>query len=181
MTYPEPRMRNFVEWYKQLFGESDGKDFKGLFPASIECTMDLHSMGQYMQDGARTMMETFIAVDNPRGNRQRITVPALEQDTDELKYLEGTGLDNINDSAMLATRLAHFAGGVPCLELRIPDLSPRTMGALFAIFETSCAIGGLMLGINPFNQPGVEAYKINLFALLGKPGFSHLKQSLVGN
>lgn len=171
VAYPEPKMRNLVEWFKQLFGESDGKQGKGLFPASIECTMDLHSMGQYMQDGARTMMETFLSVDNPRASKRRVTVPANAGNVDELKYLEGTGLDEINDNAMLATRIAHADGGVPALELRISDLSARTIGSLFAMYETSCAIGGLMLGINPFDQEGVEAYKVNLFGLLGKPGF----------
>jgi glucose-6-phosphate isomerase len=179
VTYPEPRMRNLVEWFKQLFGESDGKDGKGLFPASIECTMDLHSMGQYMQEGARSMIETFLAVDNPRGDRSRIDVPETSDNTDELSYLEGAGIDLINDTAMLATRIAHSSGGVPCLELRLSDFEPKTLGSLFAMYEASCAIGGLMLGINPFNQPGVEAYKVNLFALLGKPGFGHLKESIV--
>ena len=171
IAYPEPKMRNVVEWFKQLFGESDGKQGKGLFPASIECTMDLHSMGQYMQDGARTMMETFLAVDNPRSSTRRVTVPANSGNVDELKYLEGTGLDEINDKAMLATRIAHADGGVPALELRLDDLSAKTLGSLFAMYETSCAVGGLMLGINPFDQEGVEAYKVNLFGLLGKPGF----------
>lgn len=178
VAYPEPKMRNLVEWFKQLFGESDGKQGKGLFPASIECTMDLHSMGQYMQEGARTMMETFLSVDNPRTMKRRIKVPANAGNADELKYLEGTGLDEINNQAMLATRIAHADGGVPALELRISDLSAKTIGALFAMYETSCAIGGLMLSINPFDQPGVEAYKVNLFGLLGKPGFEDIGQKL---
>lgn len=178
IAYPEPKMRNVVEWFKQLFGESDGKQHKGLFPASIECTMDLHSMGQYMQDGARTMMETFLAVDNPRNSKRRVKVPSAAANVDELQYLEGTGLDEINDKAMLATRIAHADGGVPALELRLADLSPATIGALFAMYETSCAIGGLMLGINPFDQPGVEAYKVNLFGLLGKPGFEEIGSKL---
>ncbi len=178
VAYPEPKLRNTVEWFKQLFGESDGKQGKGLFPASIECTMDLHSMGQYLQDGARTMMETFLAVNNPRTSSRRLKVPASESNIDELKYLEGTGLDEINDSAMLATRIAHADGGVPALEIRIDDLSAKSIGALFAMYETSCAIGGLMLGINPFDQPGVEAYKVNLFGLLNKPGFEQVGKKL---
>lgn len=178
VAYPEPRMRNLVEWFKQLFGESDGKEGKGLFPASLECTMDLHSLGQYMQEGARTMMETFLAVENPRLGRSRIVVPKTGSDIDELLYLEGKGLDDVNSAAMLATRIAHADGGVPCLELRIADFSAQTVGALFAMYETSCAVGGLMLGINPFNQPGVEAYKVKLFGLLGKPGFELVQNNL---
>lgn len=178
VSYPEPRMRNLVEWFKQLFGESDGKKGLGLFPASLECTMDLHSLGQYMQDGVRSMTETFLAVDKPRGDRPSVTVPTLNSDIDELQYLEGQGLDHVNNMAMLATRLAHADGGVPCLELRLADLSPETVGSLFAMYETSCAVGGLMLGINPFDQPGVEAYKVNLFGLLGKPGFEAAKAKL---
>ena len=174
VAYPEPKMRNLVEWWKQLFGESDGKSGHGLFPASIECTMDLHSMGQYMQDGARTMMETFLAVERPRitGKGQEspaLIVPATGSNIDELKYLEGRSINEINNTALLATRVAHSQGGVPALELRLKDLSAETIGAAFAMFETACAIGGLMLGVNPFNQPGVEAYKLKMFELLGKP------------
>lgn len=174
VAYPEPKMRNLVEWWKQLFGESDGKDGQGLFPASIECTMDLHSMGQYMQDGARTMIETFLAVDRPRVvgkglEAKAVKVPSTGSNLDELQYLEGRPVDEINNTAMLATRVAHSQGGVPALELRLRDLSPETLGAAFAMFETACAVGGIMLGVNPFNQPGVEAYKLKMFELLGKP------------
>ncbi len=174
VAYPEPKMRNLVEWWKQLFGESDGKEGMGLFPASIECTMDLHSMGQYMQEGARTMMETFLAVDRPRTLRKgqetpSIKVPVTGSNLDELQYLEGRAVDTINDTAMLATRQAHSQGGVPALEIRLTDLSAETIGAAFAMFETACAVGGIMLGVNPFNQPGVEAYKLKMFELLGKP------------
>lgn len=174
MSYPEPKMRNLTEWWKQLFGESDGKDGKGLFPASLECTMDLHSLGQYMQEGPRTMMETFLAVNHPRkisANEELspVTVPNLNSNADELAYLEGRPVDDINKTAMLATRIAHSSGGVPCLELQLSDLSLKSLGALFATFETACGIGGLMLGVNPFNQPGVEAYKLKMFELLGKP------------
>jgi glucose-6-phosphate isomerase len=171
ITYPEPRMRNLVEWLKQLYGESDGKNGKGLLPVSLECTMDLHSLGQYLQEGPRSMMETFLAVENPRNSRERILVPELNHNTDELKYLENMGLDQINDAAMKATRVAHAKGGVPCLEIRTKDLSPASLGSLIAMYETSCAVGGLMLGVNPFDQPGVEAYKTSLFSLLGKPGY----------
>ena len=167
-------MRNLAEWWKQLFGESDGKDGVGLFPASIECTMDLHSMGQYMQEGARTMMETFLAVDRPRvtvagKNAAPVVVPKSSSNLDELCYLEGRPIDEVNNIALQATRAAHAAGGVPALEVRISDFTPRSLGALFAMFETACAVGGIMLGVNPFNQPGVEAYKNKMFELLGKP------------
>ena len=174
LSFPEPKMRNLAEWWKQLFGESDGKDGKGLFPTSLECTMDLHSMGQYMQEGFRSMMETFLSVDQPRKvsatkTLQSILVPKAQSNLDELQYLEGKPIDSINQMAMKATRLAHSAGGVPCLEIRLPDLAPESLGALFAFFETACAVGGLMLKVNPFNQPGVEAYKLKMFELLGKP------------
>jgi glucose-6-phosphate isomerase len=174
LSYPEPKMRNLAEWWKQLFGESDGKEGKGLFPASLECTMDLHSMGQYMQEGVRSMMETFLSVDQPRKvsatrTHQTILVPKAQSTLDELGYLEGKPIDMINQTAMKATRLAHSSGGVPCLEIKLPDLSPETLGALFASFETACAVGGLMIKVNPFNQPGVEAYKLKMFELLGKP------------
>ena len=174
VAYPEPKMRNLVEWWKQLFGESDGKDGVGLFPAAIECTMDLHSMGQYMQEGARTMIETFLAVDHPRrtvaGREARsIQVPKASSNLDELAYLEGRPIDAVNNVALRATRDAHSRGGVPALEIRVTDFTPESLGALFAMFETSCAVGGLMLGVNPFSQPGVEAYKNKMFELLGKP------------
>lgn len=174
LSYPEPKMRNLAEWWKQLFGESDGKDGKGLFPASLECTMDLHSMGQYMQEGVRSMMETFLSVDQPRKvsatrTHPTILVPKAHSNLDELGYLEGKPVDMINQTAMKATRLAHSSGGVPCLEIKLPDLCPETLGALFASFETACAVGGLMMKVNPFNQPGVEAYKLKMFELLGKP------------
>ena len=174
VAYPEPKMRNLVEWWKQLFGESDGKGGVGLFPASIECTMDLHSMGQYMQEGARTMMETFLAVDHPRkvtpGKQHRsIHVPATGSNLDELLYLENRPIDDVNQTAMKATRAAHSDGGVPALQISIQDFTPETLGALFAMYETACAVGGIMLSVNPFNQPGVEAYKLKMFELLGKP------------
>jgi glucose-6-phosphate isomerase len=174
MAYPEPKMRHLVEWWKQLFGESDGKQGLGMFPASIECTMDLHSMGQYMQEGPRTMIETFLAVDQPRligkdRDLRSVTVPRIPTNMDELQYLEGRAIDGINNTAMAATRLAHSLGAVPALEIRLADLSPSTLGATFAMFESACAIGGIMMGINPFNQPGVEAYKLKMFELLGKP------------
>lgn len=178
ITYPEPRMRNLVEWLKQLYGESDGKLGKGLFPVSLECTMDLHSLGQYMQDGVRSMIETFIMPENPRMRSTRISVPVTDNNIDDIQYLENKHIDDINATAMFATRIAHAEGGVPALELRIKDLSARTLGQWMTFYMISCAVGGLMLGINPFDQPGVEAYKKNLFALLGKPGFEERSKTL---
>ncbi|MCX6118104.1 MAG: glucose-6-phosphate isomerase [Proteobacteria bacterium] len=169
VTYPEPRMRNLVEWFKQLFGESDGKNNKGLFPGSLECTMDLHSMGQYLQEGSRTMIETFMTARNPRRKDQRIAVPKTGSNIDELLYLEGKGIDDINAIAVKATKKAHSEGGVPALEISLPDLEITTIARLFAALQISCPVGGLMMGINPFDQPGVEAYKKNMFAMLGKP------------
>jgi glucose-6-phosphate isomerase len=135
--------------------------------------MDLHSMGQYMQEGARTMMETFLAVDHPRKisatkEHRGISVPATGSNLDELLYLENRPIDDVNHTAMRATRVAHSTGGVPALEITMRDFTPETIGALFAMYETACAVGGIMLGVNPFNQPGVEAYKLKMFELLGK-------------
>jgi glucose-6-phosphate isomerase len=171
VTYPEPKMRNFVEWFKQLYGESDGKEHRGLFPGSLECTMDLHSMGQYLQEGARTMIETFIVADNPRtpGMSGRVKVPAMGNNLDELQYLEGKGVDDINHMALLATRKAHASGLVPVIEMRLGALDLPHIGALMAALQVSCPVGGILLGINPFDQPGVEAYKVKMFELLGKP------------
>ena len=174
MAYPEPKMRNLVEWWKQLFGESDGKHGKGLFPASLECTMDLHSLGQYLQDGARTMIETFLSVDHPRrvmpGHEHHlIKVPVTGSNIDDILYLENHPIDAINSTALLATRVSHSGGGVPGLEIRMADFTPESLGALFAMFEVACAVGGEMLGVNPFDQPGVETYKLKMFELLGKP------------
>jgi glucose-6-phosphate isomerase len=173
-AYPEPKMRNLVEWWKQLFGESDGKNGKGLFPASLECTMDLHSLGQYLQDGARTMIETFLSVDHPRRvmtgqEHHLIKVPVTGSNSDDILYLENHAIDDINRTALLATRVSHSGGGVPGLEIRIPDFTPESLGSLFAMYEVACAVGGSMLGVNPFNQPGVETYKLKMFELLGKP------------
>lgn len=162
----EPQLGYFNEWWKQLFGESEGKGGKGIFPASVINTTDLHSMGQYIQDGRRNLFETFLTVES---EEMGVTVPALDGAMDGLAYLEGKELDFINRKAAEATRVAHVSGGVPVLEVKVPDLSERSMGALIYFFEMSCALSGFLLGVNPFDQPGVEAYKKKMFELLGKP------------
>jgi glucose-6-phosphate isomerase len=169
-----PKVSHIIEWWKQLYGESEGKEGKGLFPAGLTYTTDLHSLGQYVQDGVRNIIETFLSFeqDVPKRNgvEQRIRVPVQASKLDQLNYLEGRFLGEVNKAAMQGTMMAHFDGGVPCLGLTVPELSERGIGALFAFFEVGCAISAAMLGVNPYDQPGVEAYKKNLFALLGKPG-----------
>lgn len=163
----EPAFMYFNEWWKQLFGESEGKDGKGIYPASVIDSTDLHSMGQYIQEGRRNLFETFVKVKQATGS---VIVPKMSADLDGLGYLEGKELSFVNDQAQIATREAHLAGGVPVIELTMPRLDARSLGALIYFFELSCAISGFLLGIDPFNQPGVEAYKNNMFRLLGKPG-----------
>ena len=164
----EPQFAYFNEWWKQLFGESEGKDEKGVFPASVIDSTDLHSMGQYIQQGRRNLFETFVEIAQ---DYTGATVPKAEDDLDGLKYLEGRELDYINKTANAATREAHIAGGVPVLEIVMPDIDERSIGGLIYFFEMSCALSGFTLGVNPFNQPGVEAYKTRMFELLGKPGY----------
>lgn len=164
----EPQFTQFNEWWKQLFGESEGKDGKGIYPASVIDSTDLHSMGQYIQDGRRNLFETFVEIAE---DVDGMTVPVLDENLDGLKYLEGKEMDYICKVANTATRDAHLAGGVPVLEIIMPELNERSLGALIYFFEMSCAISGYILGVNPFNQPGVEAYKTRMFELLGKPGF----------
>ncbi|MES2743963.1 MAG: glucose-6-phosphate isomerase [Bdellovibrionota bacterium] len=177
-----PKLTYIVEWWKQLFGESEGKDGKGLFPAGLVYTTDLHSLGQYVQDGNRTFFETFLSFDNDRPRRngieQQVRVPALSQTIDGLNHLEGKLLGEINQAAMLGTMLAHTDGGCPSIALEWPVLNEYNLGSLFAFFESACAISGGMLGVNPYDQPGVEAYKKNLFALTGKPGTESLRAKL---
>lgn len=179
----EPRLQYLIEWWKQLFGESEGKDGKGLFTAGLSYTTDLHSLGQYVQDGERILLETFLEVEQPGGEggagvERRIRVPHLQGDADGLGYLEQRFLGEVNAAALLGTRLAHADGGVPCLQLGVPRLDERTIGQLLAFFETACGVSGALLGVNPYDQPGVEAYKKNLFGLLGKPGFEDLGATL---
>jgi glucose-6-phosphate isomerase len=165
----EPRMATFNEWWKQLFGESEGKENQGIFPASCIYTTDLHSMGQYIQQGRRNIMETIIKITTP--NPRSILVPEEKDNLDGLNYLAGKSLDYINDKALEATVRAHRLGGIPVFEIEIPDFSERTVGELIYFFELSCAISAVISGVNPFDQPGVETYKQNMFSLLGKPGF----------
>lgn len=174
VTY-EPKLSFISEWWKQLYGESEGKDKKGLFPASLVYSTDLHSMGQYVQDGERIMFETVLEVEEPKHN---ITLQKEESDLDGLNYLEGTLLENVNKKAMQGTLLAHVDGGVPNLVLKIDKIEEETIGYLLYFYMFSCGICCYMLDINPFNQPGVEDYKKNMFALLGKPGYEALKEEL---
>lgn len=164
----EPQFVMFNEWWKQLFGESEGKDGKGIYPASVVDSTDLHSMGQYIQEGRRALFETFVEV---QGEYRGVTVPAFGENLDGMQYLEGKELDYINKTANAATREAHMAGGVPVLEILVPEIDERALGGLIYFFEMACALSGFTLGVNPFNQPGVEAYKNRMFELLGKPGY----------
>ena len=164
----EPSFRFMSEWWKQLYGESEGKDGKGIFPASVDLTPDLHSMGQYIQDGIRMLQETVVFFDN---SRTSIAVPSDEENLDGLNYLAGREMSYINEKAMQATKAAHISGGVPVTEIRLPEIGAEALGALIYFFEFACGVSGYMEGVNPFNQPGVEAYKKNMFHLLGKPGY----------
>ena len=172
----EPALQYFGEWYKQLFGESHGKDGKGIFPSAVNFSTDLHSMGQYIQDGMRNIFETVINVENPV---ESIEIEYNEEDMDGLNFVAGKTIDFVNKKAMEGTILAHREGGVPNIVLSVPKLDARSIGELIYFFEMSCAIGGYLMGINPFDQPGVEAYKKNMFALLGKPGYEELKDELL--
>jgi glucose-6-phosphate isomerase len=162
-----PRLHFLAEWWKQLYGESEGKQHKGIFPASVDFTTDLHSMGQWIQDGERTIFETVLSV----GDQQHeVIIPTDEADLDGLNYIAGKNVDYVNKMAELGTRLAHIDGGVPNLLITIPAVTELYMGQLIYFFEKACGVSGYMLGVNPFDQPGVEAYKKNMFALLEKPG-----------
>ncbi len=172
----EPDFAMMNEWYKQLFGESEGKDGKGLFPASVVFTTDLHSMGQYLQDGRRILFETVLKVQNSRSD---LNIPKVDEDFDGLNYLAGKTLSHVNNMAMEGTILAHNEGGVPVALLSVNSLAEFDMGYLIYFFEKACAISGYMLGVNPFDQPGVESYKKNMFALLGKPGYEQLREELL--
>ena len=164
----EPAFRFMAEWWKQLYGESEGKDGVGIFPASVDLTPDLHSMGQYIQDGERMLQETVVFFDRARAE---VSVPSDEANLDGLNYLAGRTMSYINEKAMQATRAAHVDGGVPVTVLRLEKDSEEAVGALIYFFEFACGVSGYMSGVNPFNQPGVEAYKKNMFHLLGKPGY----------
>ena len=164
----EPKMHYFTEWWKQLYGESEGKDQKGIFPAGVDFTTDLHSMGQYIQEGRRNLFETVISIENPKSN---ITINKDEDNLDGLNYLAGKTLDYVNKKAMEGTVKAHVTGDVPNIMLSIENLDEENIGELIYFFEKACAMSGMILGVNPFNQPGVEEYKKNMFKLLKKPGF----------
>lgn len=171
----EPRLQYLSEWWKQLFGESEGKDYKGIMPHSANFTTDLHSLGQYIQEGRRSLFETVIQVDEPLSD---ITIEADEDNLDKLNYLTGMTISEVNQRALEGTVLAHVDGGVPNLIVKIPKLDAYTYGYLTYFFMKACAISGYLLGVNPFDQPGVEAYKTNMFALLNKPGFEALHDEL---
>ena len=170
-----PSLHYICEWWKQLYGESEGKDGKGIFPASVDLTTDLHSMGQYIQDGKRILFETVLMVGK---SREEIIIGREESDLDGLNYLGGKTIDFVNKSAMLGTVLAHTDGGVPNSVITMPEINEFYLGELFYFFEFACGVSGYMLGVNPFNQPGVESYKKNMFALLGKPGYEEQRKEL---
>ena len=171
----EPCLHYFGEWWKQLYGESEGKDKKGIFPAAADFSSDLHSMGQYIQDGMRNIFETFIKVDSAR---KEIVIQENSGNLDGLNFLAGKTMDFVNTQAFRGTILAHNDGGVPALVINVPQLTPYYFGYLVYFFEKACAMSGYLLGVNPFNQPGVEEYKKNMFALLGKPGYEVMKAEL---
>ncbi|HIX52020.1 MAG TPA: glucose-6-phosphate isomerase, partial [Candidatus Lachnoclostridium stercoripullorum] len=172
----EPSLHYVSEWWKQLFGESEGKDNRGLFPAAVDLTTDLHSMGQFIQDGSRVMFETVLNVEE---SPEEILLQKEEVDTDGMNYLAGKSVDFVNKSAMNGTILAHTDGDVPNLMVTIPEQTAFYLGELFYFFEFACGVSGYLLGINPFNQPGVESYKKNMFALLGKPGYEKEREELL--
>lgn len=171
----EPALQYFSEWWKQLFGESEGKNQKGIYPSSANFSTDLHSLGQYIQEGRRNIFETILHVNESKKN---LTVEEEANDLDGLNYLAGKSIHEINDKAFQGTLLAHTDGDVPNLIIEVPKLDAYTFGYLVYFFEKACAVSGYLLGVNPFDQPGVEAYKKNMFALLGKPGFENEKEEL---
>ncbi|MFR3034447.1 MAG: glucose-6-phosphate isomerase, partial [Blautia hydrogenotrophica] len=172
----EPSLHYVNEWWKQLYGESEGKDQKGIFPAAVDLTTDLHSMGQFIQDGARIMFETVLNVEE---SSDQIIINEEAVDLDGLNYLAGKDVDFVNKSAMNGTILAHTDGQVPNLRVDIPQQNEYYLGQLFYFFEFACGVSGYLLGVNPFNQPGVESYKSNMFALLGKPGYESEREKLL--
>jgi len=176
MVNYEPGLHYLTEWWKQLFGESEGKEGKGIFPAGVDFTTDLHSMGQYIQEGMRNIFETVLMVEEAKKD---IVIKADKDDLDGLNYLEGMSLDHINKKAFEATMLAHLDGGVPQISISIPKRDEYVFGKLVYFFEKACALSGYILGVNPFDQPGVEAYKKNMFALLGKPGYEDERENLL--
>ncbi|MCR5013523.1 MAG: glucose-6-phosphate isomerase [Bacteroidales bacterium] len=175
MVNYEPRLVYFSEWWKQLFGESHGKQHKGIFPASVTFSTDLHSMGQYIQDGIRNLFETVISVE---GSKHELRIPMEGEDLDQLNYIAGKRISEVNHKAELGTMLAHEDGGVPVIRIVIPEVTEYVIGQMIYFFEMACALSGYMLEVNPFDQPGVEAYKKNMFALLGKKGYEEQTEAL---
>ena len=171
----QPKLHYMNEWWKQLYGESEGKDGVGIFPAAVDFTTDLHSMGQWIQEGERTIFETVISVENAN---HTVLFPSDEENLDGLNFLAGKRVDEVNKMAELGTRIAHVDGGVPNLRIVLPELNEYYLGQLIYFFERACGVSGLLLDVNPFNQPGVEAYKKNMFALLGKPGYEAETEAL---
>jgi glucose-6-phosphate isomerase len=175
MVNYHPKLHFMAEWWKQLFGESEGKENVGIFPAAVDFTTDLHSMGQWIQEGERTIFETVISIKEPN---KKVKIPHDERDLDGLNFLEGKRVDEVNKMAELGTRIAHVDGGVPNLLIELPALNEKFVGQLIYFFEKACGISGYLLGINPFDQPGVEAYKKNMFALLEKPGYEEATRAI---
>ena len=171
----QPKLHYFAEWWKQLYGESEGKDQKGIFPAACDFTTDLHSMGQWIQEGERSIFETVISVETPN---EKLLFPHDDENLDGLNFLEGKRVDEVNKMAELGTRLAHVDGGVPNILVNVPELNAYYLGQLIYFFEKACGISGLLEEVNPFNQPGVEAYKKNMFALLNKPGYEEESKAI---
>lgn len=171
----EPSLHYVSEWWKQLYGESEGKENKGIFPAGVDFTTDLHSMGQYIQQGVRMLMETVISVGKPH---YQVQIPSDAANLDKLNFLAGKRVDEVNKMAELGTQIAHVDGGVPNMKVCMPALTAQYIGQLFYFFELACGISGSMLGVNPFDQPGVEAYKNNMFALLDKPGYEEASKAI---
>ena len=171
----QPKLHYLSEWWKQLYGESEGKDGKGIFPASVDFSTDLHSMGQWIQEGERTIFETVISVDKVQ---HKVLVPSDDENLDGLNFLAGKRVDQVNKMAELGTQLAHVDGGVPNIRITVPELNEYWIGQLLYMFEKGCGISGYVLGVNPFNQPGVEAYKKNMFALLEKPGYEEATKAI---
>lgn len=172
----QPNLYYFTEWWKQLYGESEGKDSKGIFPAGVNFTSDLHSMGQYIQEGQRILFETVLSVEKPH---KSIPIPSDKDDLDGLNYIAGKRLHEVNYMAELGTTLAHVEGGVPNIQVQVPQINELHLGQLIYFFEMACALSGYLLNVNPFDQPGVEAYKKNMFALLGKPGFEKETEKII--
>jgi len=170
-----PKLHFMAEWWKQLYGESEGKEHLGIFPAAVDFTTDLHSMGQWIQEGERTIFETVLSIRQPN---KKVEIPHDSRDLDGLNFLEGKRVDEVNKMAELGTRIAHVDGGVPNLLIELPELNEKYIGQLIYFFEKACGISGYLLGINPFDQPGVEAYKKNMFALLEKPGFEEASRAI---